>query len=128
MPGVYPVAESSHGFDHLSGHAELHTQSLNVHVDGASLDVGSRVPNRLQQMCSGLYAPARLSESQQDLEFSGSEAYLAPTNGDAGWAARSILRAPIRRVSDGRPSVAFSRRRMAPTRSTSSGGLKGLVR
>ena len=58
------VAEAAHGFDQLTGGAELGTKPLNVHVDSACLDVGSSLPNDLQEKIPWLHPAFSLGEEQ----------------------------------------------------------------
>src|SRR5271167_2977145 len=64
-----PVAEAPDGFDQFTRGAQLGAEALDVHVDGARLDVGCGIPHRFQQMPAGLDPAAPLGERQEELEL-----------------------------------------------------------
>src|ERR1700722_15665250 len=69
VPRLEPVPQAPDGLDQLTRGAELGAQALDVHVDGACLDVGRGIPHRFQQVATRLYPTAPLGEGQQELEL-----------------------------------------------------------
>src|SRR5689334_3214462 len=65
MSALETVAEPTHRLDRVAGFTELRSQALHVHVDGASLDIGRGIPDRLEQMRSTLHAPPALGKNEQ---------------------------------------------------------------
>ena len=128
MSSAQPVAEAAHGLDQVAGRTELRAQPLHVHVDGARLDVGRGFPHRLEQVRARLHAAAPLGEREQQLVLGRRE--LDRRSVDVTRCAeRSIAIGPMLSTSDAVVAAdAPTRRRIAPTRSTSSCGLNGFVR
>src|SRR5271156_661596 len=69
VPRLEPVAEAPDGLDQLPGGAELGPEALDVHVDGAGLDVGRGIPDGFQQVAARLDASAALGEREEELEL-----------------------------------------------------------
>jgi hypothetical protein len=70
-----------------------------MHVDGACLDVGCRLPHGFQQMSTRLIATAPLGEGQEQLVLGGRELDVMPVNRyamsasiDADWTDDQMIR------------------------------------
>src|SRR6266702_1868631 len=121
------VADAANRLHPLTGVAQLRAQPLDVHVDGACLDIGLRLPHRLEQLRAAQHPVAPLDELVEEPELGRRELDLLAAHRDA-------MRAPIQRNrTGGEPTPqatagAARRRKMAATRSTSSLGENGLAR
>ena len=107
--------------------SQLGAQALDVHVDGARLDVRRRFPDRLEQVRAAERAAAALGERAQEAELGGGELHLVRRDPDAVRGAVDPDRPGDEHVAGVRRRRARggeSRRRAARV----SCGLNGLVR
>src|SRR6266852_3612654 len=75
------------GLDVVACLPKLLAQPLDVHVHRARLDVGLRLPYRLEQLGAALHAPLSLDQRAEQLELGRREVYLRADHGDAMRAA-----------------------------------------
>src|SRR5690349_1979770 len=72
LPGrPQPIAEAPNRLDQIARGAELRSEPLHVHVDGARLNVGCRFPYGLEQVRARLHPSTTLGERDEQAILGG---------------------------------------------------------